>query len=415
MAGISADDELLHAAATPDDELRAATEARAPPANEHNSSDEGVTDDHGSDDEGSYDVSPGAWIVLHSLQGKPALNGMVGFALEATSGAGGESRWLVQLMPSCERLKVKPANFQVVAPADWKQGSEPERAAAERFARCILEAFADSSGPAKLAFPICESHHNKSRSVVHGVARDMPDLFYETRSTGPKDNRQLVVERIEKPPLALPPPSDAAGASDDLSLSKFDELCLLLNAMDAVPNETGAIEKRKRMSARFWRGLAPSGRARPRHARPGLFAVMRLLVPHHDSRRYGLSTERLAATFAEGLGIGKPRAKGIGKAWMLDESVALGVTGDVSLVLEALAVERIDPRRDTILTVGAVNKALDAMQNAGKVDLLLGLAARVAKPREIKWLTRIVLRDLRIGSRPSNPVPQKGRPFARTQ
>ena len=142
---------------------------------------------------------------------------------------------------------------------------------------------------------------------------------------------------------------------------------------------------------------------------------MRLLVPHHDSRRYGLSTERLAATFAEGLGIGKPRAKGIGKAWMLDESVALGVTGDVSLVLEALAVERIDPRRDTTLTVGAVNKALDAMQNAGKVDLLLGLAARVAKPREIKWLTRILLRDLRIGSRPSNPVPQKGRPFARTQ
>ena len=69
MAGISADDELLHAAATPDDELRAATEARAPPANEHNSSDEGVTDDHGSDDEGSYDVSPGggAWIVLHRL------------------------------------------------------------------------------------------------------------------------------------------------------------------------------------------------------------------------------------------------------------------------------------------------------------------------------------------------------------
>ena len=54
------------------------------------------------------------------------------------------------------------------------------------------------------------------------------------------------------------------------------------------------------------------------------------------------------------------------------------------------------------------------MQSAGKVELLLGLAAQVAKPREIKWLTRILLRDLRIGSRPSNPVPQKGRPVART-
>ena len=404
------DDELLNATATPEDELRAATEARAPPANEHNSSDEGVTDAHNSDDEGGYALSPGAWVVLHSLQGNPAINGQVGFAMEATSGAGGESRWLVQVMPTCETLKVKPTNFHVVAPADWEKGSEPERAAAEQFARCILEAFAaDSSGPAKLAFPICATHHNKSRSVVHGVVRDMQDHFYDSHSLGPSGNRQLVVERIEKKPLALPPPSDTAGAtSNDLSLSKFDELCALLDAMDGVPNETRAIEKRKRMSERFWRGVAPSGRQQPRHARPGLFGVVRLLVPHHDSRRYGLSVERLAAAMAEGLGIGKVRAKRLGKTWMLDESVALGDTGDVSLVLEALAKERVDPRRTPTLTVGAVNESLDAMQYDGKVDLLLRLTAQITKPREIKWLTRILLRDLRIGSRPSNPVPQKG-------
>ena len=40
--------------------------------------------------------------------------------------------------------------------------------------------------------------------------------------------------------------------------------------------------------------------------------------------------------------------------------------------------------------------------------MLLRLLCRAAAPREVKWLARIVLRDLRIGVRPRQPVPQKG-------
>ena len=389
-----------------EEDLRAATEARAPPANELNSSDGGHSDDSEAETNEDYALAPGAWVMLRGLLAKPALDGSMGFALERTRGNTGEERWLCQLMPSCDELKVKPVNVAVLAPAEWGSGSKPERAAAEHAATIMIEHYI-SSGAEALVLPMVLKE--QSRNVLHAVAEDHR---LDHRSTGPKHARQLVLKTKDEPLLALPHPR-IDRAYENLALIHFDELCKLLEAMESVPDMDsigapvrGAIETRKRMSERFWRGTEPSS-ARPRHERPGLFHVVRLLMPHHDSRRYGVSVPKIAAWTAEALGMGSASAKRFGTEWMLDESVAKSETGDVSLVLEALARARISPDRKPSLTVGVVNEALDGMQLRGKQELLRGVVYQCT-PREVKWLVRVLLRDLKIGARPQQPVPHKG-------
>ena len=387
-------------------QLRAAAENRAPPANEHNSSD----GEYPSSDEGEameYPLCPGAWITVHGLINNTEANGEVGFALRSYTDDGGNTRWECQMMPGGNTRKPKPQNIMVVAPSEWRSGSKPEFDAAEHMANLILEAFI-SSDKAELRFP--KVLKGQSRNILHFVAAEH-ELSHQ--SEGPKDARQLVVRRnVETPPSLPSPPAGSVGA-DSLSHSLFDELCRLLEAMESVPDVDaidapckGAMQKRILMSERFWRGTPPPS-AQPRHGRPGLFGVFRLLMPHHDARRYGLSVEKIAAWTAEALGLGGERAKRFGKEWLVDGSVECSEIGDVSLVLEALARARVSSHRRPTLTVGAVNAALDAMQHRGKQERLAGLVY-AATPREVKWLTRIVLRDLRIGVRPRQPVPHKG-------
>ena len=263
--------------------LRAATEARAPAVNEFNSSD-GASESESEPD--GHSLETGSFVVLHGLREKPELNGTAGFAIEELA----NERWVVAVPPSTER-SVKPANLQVAAPA--KPHSEAEKEAARHVARLIYDLFLAST-ETRLVFPPQLSPY--SRRLLHETAGEYENLQHGSvdakaiaNAQGMADReaelervvaaainasklkeqsrsqfqgpRQLIVRKEEAPPLALPPPP----AADHLELSLFDEICRLFEAMEAVQDVdasglrvTGALEKRKQLCHRFWRGRAPS-------------------------------------------------------------------------------------------------------------------------------------------------------------
>jgi len=407
--------------------LRAATEARAPAVNEFNSSD-GASESESEPD--GHSLETGSFVLLHGLRKKPELNGAAGFAIEKLA----NERWMVVVPPSTE-ISVKPANLQVAAPAE--PSSKAEKEAARHVAGLIYDAFL-ASAETRLFFPPQLS--STSRKVLHETAGEYENLQHGSvnakaiaKAQGMADReaeldrvaaaaiiagklkeqsrsqfqgpRQLIVRKEEAPPLALPPPP----AADHLELSLFDEVCRLFEAMEAVQDVdatsglrvTGALEKRKQLCHRFWRGRAPSS-ARQRHERPGLFDVFRLLMPHHDTRRYGISVEKLAAWTVEAHGMDAADAPQWGREWYVNDT-----TGDVALVLEAYVAKRVSREGKPSVTVKTVNDALTAMQLEEKKGHLHSLLLRMG-PLEVKWLVRILLRDVKIGSRPGHPVPQKG-------
>ena len=191
------------------------------------------------------------------------------------------------------------------------------------------------------------------------------------------------------------------------------EMCEAVPDLDAIGGTIpGAAEKRKQRSAQFW--AAPP--RHPRHARRGLFAAVRLMMPFHDLRRYGVSPVSLATWAAEAVGMGTEPAKHFGKGWMLDPKVRQHATGDLALVLQALWEERVDSSRAAAatargqgragITVRDVNAVLDVVggivappAGSSRRATLVALLGR-ASGAEVKWLVRVLQRDVRIGARP---------------
>ena len=94
---------------------------------------------------------------------------------------------------------------------------------------------------------------------------------------------------------------------------------------------------------------------------------------------------------------------------------AIGVPRDLALVLSAEWGRRSKLRAGAArLTVGEVNTVLDRIDRAhpdrghGKAERLGGLVTGQASALEIKWLVRILQRNLLIGERPAMPVAHKG-------
>ena len=142
------------------------------------------------------------------------------------------------------------------------------------------------------------------------------------------------------------------------------------------------------------------------------------MMPYHDLRRYGISAVSLATWAAEAVGYGTEPAKHFGKGWMLNPKVRQHATGDLALVLQALWEERVDSSRAAAaarrqgqggipaVTVRDVNAVLDVLAGvvkppagSGRRAALVGLLGR-ASGAEVKWLVRILQRDVRIGARP---------------
>jgi hypothetical protein len=196
------------------------------------------------------------------------------------------------------------------------------------------------------------------------------------------------------------------------------EMCEAVKDLDAIGGTLpGAAEARKQRSAAFW--AAPP--RHPRHARRGLFAAIRLMMPFHDLRRYGISPVSLATWAAEAVGHGTEAAKHFGKGWMLNPKVRQHATGDLALVLQALWEERVDSSRAAAaarrrgqagITGRDVNAALDVAAGivappagSSRRATLVGLLGR-ASGAEVKWLVRILQRDVRIGARPKQASSQ---------
>ena len=344
----------------------------APAADELATSDDELDDD----DEvgGQLTLMPihlGAWVVLHGLAGKPELNGKIGIVLKERLSDNYELRWHCRLLlDNGTELSILPANLAVVAPCTWSSlpvGSErtEQIERTEAVAKRVLEGFIDSDDT-RLAFP--PELSSEARSRVHGMVKYLgaarPELGLQSESSGKDPARYIVVEKQ---------PVDAgralSSAGEDLNDMPFGDVVKLLEQCEAVPDFDsiggtipGAAEKRKQRACQFW-SWPPR---RPRHARRSLFAVVRLLMPFHDLRRYGLSTEQLARWAAEAVGKGSEPAKRFGQQWMVDPTVARASSGDLALVLQAQWEERVDGDGRArggggALTVREVNAALDAV------------------------------------------------------
>ena len=398
---------------------------RAPVDEPGTSADEGDADDDDDAHPAVYPLAPGAFAVLHSLS-TAHLNGRIAVVQEACTGAQGEVRWRVWLtpeawlQPDAATKTIKPQNLAVVAPREWAEGATHDRERVENTARHVLDNFVASDAE-KVVFP--SELSNKTRSRLHGCCQEVNDEaghdLLASQSYGPTGKRALAVtaDRGSRndgstavSAASAAASSSVASASDDLGCMRFDEVCELLERLEAIPdcNSIGetiknAAEKRKQRATQFW-SWPPRA---PRHTRANLFSVVRLLIPFHDLRRYGVSIEQLARWSALALGLGAEPAKRFGREWQLDARER-SETGDLSLILEAMWGRRTASGITAApLTVASVNAALDATQLGSKQAVVRELMM-AARPREVKWLVRIICRDVKIGARPRQPVPQRG-------
>merc|ERR1740139_923538 len=309
-------------------------------------------DELGEDDEAVCLLSlsplqPGAWVVLHGLVGKPELNGRVGVLVNPLPGSDGDQRWTCHMLLEALAISIKPANLSVMAPCTWKlwpAGGDECRRQMERTEAVVtrvLESFV-ASDAAELQFPLTLS--GEARNKVHSVCSD---LGLDRESRGPKREGERYII-VKKQAAEGPSSTGALREQGDLNDLRFVEVVQLLESCEAVPDLDaiggtipGAAEARKQRSAQFW--AAPP--RQPRHARRGLFAAIRLMMPYHDLRRYGISAVSLATWAAEAVGYGTEPAKHFGKGWMLNPKVRQHATGDLALVLQALWEERVDSSR----------------------------------------------------------------------
>lgn len=192
----------------------------------------------------------------------------------------------------------------------------------------------------------------------------------------------------------------------------FVQICELLDRLEGVAAEPGFSQRRRTILTLWW--LSPAGR--PRHLRRNLFDVFRLL-PHDDTRRYYWGETGLAKaaglTMGLGEGLGELSARELSHTWLDDRRWGAGEPRDLSRVLKHEWEARCAPVTARV-SVGDVNYVLDridrahAGHGAHKSKILSGLVSGRTSGSEIKWLVRILYRNLAIGERPSMPVPHKG-------
>jgi DNA ligase-4 len=151
--------------------------------------------------------------------------------------------------------------------------------------------------------------------------------------------------------------------------------------------------------------------------RENLFPLMRLLLPQLDTENnrhnYGLREAGLAEMYINALGLTKEsesaqiiinyknprRMKGLNDRM----GVAL-IAGDFSSVLYSVLKNylSIPDKRGSRHTLGEINSVLNAIANAPDKEtrkrIFMNLTSKLS-PREHFWLTRIILKDLKIGQR----------------
>lgn len=190
---------------------------------------------------------------------------------------------------------------------------------------------------------------------------------------------------------------------------KFKEVASLLERIgkiDEAPTSTrgqGKNDAKKTELESFmtsWRSLAD--KMRPQ-VDENFFPVMRMLLPADDRRTYGLKEVRLAKALCEALCIGvrtddgqkliNYRAPAHMKSSDGDfASVAYFVLKNRCPETNTLSVHEVNHYLDVIATQNARGKEGQKEVNDSIKHLLVNLSAL-----QLKWLIRIVLKDLKIG------------------
>ncbi|XP_059090430.1 DNA ligase 4-like [Tigriopus californicus] len=137
-----------------------------------------------------------------------------------------------------------------------------------------------------------------------------------------------------------------------------------------------------------------------------LFPLIRLLLPQLDRERgsYGIKETVLARLFIRSLGLGEGSADAL-RLKNFRAPKGLGSqsdTGDFAAVLYAIIKDRGYP--DGQLSVNQVNSFLDQLAEAGaqggqriQIETLLMDVFKKMSPVQVKWLVRIILKDMRLG------------------
>lgn len=193
---------------------------------------------------------------------------------------------------------------------------------------------------------------------------------------------------------------------------KFKDLASLLERIakiDDAPTSArgqGKTEAKKTELQTFiqtWRSIADKLRSPTSKLDENFFPVMRLLLPADDRRTYGLKEVRLAKALCEALCIGVKtddgqklinfRAPLHMKSSDGDfASVAYFVLKNRCQESNTLSIEEINHHLDTIATQNARGKEGQKEVNDSIKHLLVNLSAL-----QLKWLIRIILKDLKIG------------------
>jgi hypothetical protein len=272
-------------------------------------------------------VRIGGWAVIHGLRNERVLNGLlVRCCPDKPEDPDDSDRVRVELVEESQRgqqKRVRRLNLQGVGPEE----------AIGRLLIAWLE-----SGPSTRVFAVPawaalahdEALRKTERALMHNMCVHMCDergvavvkLLPDERSAPRDDPNRQVKLQLAGPvgtfggaETAVPPNTALDVVSGDLRQMRFAELCALLEALEAV-DEThkGFLERRKQVMERFWRGPPPPPPPTtttttprptpppPRHLRTNLFDVMRLLLPHNDSRRYYLGMGGVARAIGLALG-----------------------------------------------------------------------------------------------------------------
>ena len=175
----------------------------------------------------------------------------------------------------------------------------------------------------------------------------------------------------------------------DANSSPFISLCHFLERLSAFK-----LPKKKEHFENFVRSLPPE---------TDLFPVLRLIFPDADSSRgaYGLKEHTVGRLLADVLALpDKEKRRLIG--WK-DPNLQAGhrcTVGDFPSVLLSVIEPRMSSAPLKPMSLGDVNTFLDSLyaatDNDARKDLFMDLIYKT-KALEVKWIMRIIMKDLKIG------------------
>ncbi|KAH7373686.1 hypothetical protein KP509_17G068600 [Ceratopteris richardii] len=177
---------------------------------------------------------------------------------------------------------------------------------------------------------------------------------------------------------------------EDVPSMAFGLVCSCLEELEKNSRNAG----RKAACLRILHRLLQAARSRGE-----LYAVVRLLIPKRDVERqhYNLKESTIAVLLIEALGIGAESNDGmLLNNWKRASNFAAGDFAGLAMQV----VSRRQSIDSSNLSVAELNLMLDMLAKSSKrqarVDITRNFL-KSSKALELKWLIRIILKDLKIG------------------